>query len=186
MLTIRGRAPHALEFAWRARPGEAVSAAISDTLQRHADPIMVARGNLLQRPSPAPAMHGMQWMHEPKERFGATAAMEPSTWSNGSDGLETRRGDPQVFHAAGHEDLDDRVDSAMIDNDARAALMTAGYKPREARAAVERARPHVGADATLEQVVREALKRCTRPSTGSSVAGDAAGAWPHVGASDPL
>jgi Holliday junction resolvasome RuvABC DNA-binding subunit len=49
---------------------------------------------------------------------------------------------------------------ATLEQDARGALVAAGYKPREARAAVERARPHVGADATLEQVIREALRRC--------------------------
>jgi hypothetical protein len=193
MLTIRGRAPHALEFAWRARPGEAVIAAPSDTLQRHADASTVARGNLLQRPSNAPAMHGpmhgkaprvldpARW--EPSGTFDASAATEPSPWS---DGLETRGRDPQVFETAGRGHPDDRVNPAMIDNDARAALMTAGYKPREARAAVQRARPHVGADATLEQVIREALRHCTTPSAGSCLAGDAARAWPHVGAEGTL
>jgi Holliday junction resolvasome RuvABC DNA-binding subunit len=42
----------------------------------------------------------------------------------------------------------------------RLALVTAGYQPRTARVAVESARPHVGASATLEQVIREALRRC--------------------------
>ena len=55
----------------------------------------------------------------------------------------------------------DLTSTASIDEDARTALVTAGYKPREARAAVENARPHVGASATLEQVIREALRQCS-------------------------
>ena len=52
---------------------------------------------------------------------------------------------------------------AAIDADARAALVNAGYKAGEARAAVLRARPHVGGDASLDQVLREALRRCISP-----------------------
>lgn len=48
-----------------------------------------------------------------------------------------------------------------IDNEVCLALVTAGYRSREARAAVENARPHVGASATLEQVLREALRQCS-------------------------
>ena len=48
----------------------------------------------------------------------------------------------------------------MIDNDARMALVTASYKAAEAREAVKRGRPHVGAKATLEQVIRAALGEC--------------------------
>jgi len=54
----------------------------------------------------------------------------------------------------------DRMSPGLIDDDARTALVTAGYKPREARVAVENARPHVGEFATLEQVIREALGQC--------------------------
>ena len=41
------------------------------------------------------------------------------------------------------------------------ALVTLGYKKSEARAAVTAARPHVGADATLETWIREALRQCS-------------------------
>jgi hypothetical protein len=69
---------------------------------------------------------------------------------------------PQVVlgRASEHEATVERTSPRLIDEDARTALMTAGYKPREARAAVENARPHVGESATLEQVIREALHQC--------------------------
>jgi hypothetical protein len=69
---------------------------------------------------------------------------------------------PQVVlgRATQHEATVERTSPGLIDEDARTALTTAGYKPREARAAVENARPHVGESATLEQVIREALRQC--------------------------
>jgi Holliday junction resolvasome RuvABC DNA-binding subunit len=53
-------------------------------------------------------------------------------------------------------------DTSARDQDARDALSAAGYKPSQGRAAVEHARPHVGSDGTLEQLIREALRCCTR------------------------
>ena len=70
---------------------------------------------------------------------------------------------------APHEVAHDRPSADEIDDDARSVLVTAGYKVGEARDAVRRARPHVGADATLNQVVREALRQCADcrvPTTG--------------------
>ncbi len=98
-LTIRGQAPHALEFVWRESSEERVHATAID---HDARPVSEA-----------------------------------------------------CVHAA------------SIDHDAREALLVAGYKPRAADAAIENARPHVGADATLEQVIREALRRCATPSSRS-------------------
>jgi Holliday junction resolvasome RuvABC DNA-binding subunit len=46
--------------------------------------------------------------------------------------------------------------------DAREALTTAGYKPHEARLAVDAARSHVGPEGTLEQVLRAALRYAIR------------------------
>jgi hypothetical protein len=51
-----------------------------------------------------------------------------------------------------------------IDRDACAALATAGFKLHDARVAVAQARPHVGATATLEQLLREALRYCAPPA----------------------
>jgi Holliday junction resolvasome RuvABC DNA-binding subunit len=51
-------------------------------------------------------------------------------------------------------------DASDIDGDARVALVTAGYSPRDARVAVEDARSQVGDHATLEQVIYAALRCC--------------------------
>jgi RuvA, C-terminal domain len=80
------------------------------------------------------------------------------------DGALVIRGKaPDALEFVWREPRGDGAGTAAIDRDAREALLAAGYKPREARAAVEHARPHVGADATLEQVIREALRCCAVP-----------------------
>jgi Holliday junction resolvasome RuvABC DNA-binding subunit len=43
---------------------------------------------------------------------------------------------------------------------ARDALVGLGWKPSIARAAVDEAWSHVGSDAALEPLIREALRRC--------------------------
>jgi Holliday junction resolvasome RuvABC DNA-binding subunit len=42
------------------------------------------------------------------------------------------------------------------------ALSNLGFKPADARAAVERAAAHVCADAGLEELVRASLRECSR------------------------
>jgi hypothetical protein len=80
---------------------------------------------------------------------------------------DTRRGVTAPVRATPR--IDDAVpvdatarDTSARDQDARDALRAAGYKPSQARAAVEQARPHVGSDDTLEQLIREALRCCAR------------------------
>jgi len=58
----------------------------------------------------------------------------------------------------------DRLDDAIIVTQAKDALVGLGWKPAVARAAVEEARAHVGADGPVEELVREALRRCPKPS----------------------
>ena len=48
--------------------------------------------------------------------------------------------------------------------DAVLALTTLGYSAKEARVAVAAAVAHVGRDAELEPLIREALRRCARPT----------------------
>ena len=50
-------------------------------------------------------------------------------------------------------------DAALI-ADARSALTGLGFRPAEAKAAVEEAVTHVGRDVTLEVLIRAALRRC--------------------------
>jgi hypothetical protein len=140
LLTIRGRAPHALTFSWRESGAEHVSAA--DT--RAASAAGGAGAQVGSASAP---------IDEHRQRAVDT---------NGQRERLTRRWVP-------YEVARDRPSADEIDDDARSALVKAGYKVREARDAVRRARPHVGADATLNQVVREALRQCIDcrvPTTG--------------------
>jgi len=56
-----------------------------------------------------------------------------------------------------------RLDAAVVRVQAREALVGLGWKAAIARAAVDEACAHVGATATIEVVIREALRRCPRP-----------------------
>jgi hypothetical protein len=225
MLTIGGWAPHALAFAWREPPGNAVIASV-EPLQQTDGWTMPGEGPRvidaascessrsastvasIKRPQPlddARAMHeegprvidATSWessnsstvaIDERPQPLDDARAMhresppviDAASWERSRSactaaiterprrphGLAMRGDGPPIFEAAMPEA---RVYTALIDHDARTALMTAGYKPREARAAVESARPHVGADATLEQVIREALKLCAANAGSSRV-----------------
>ncbi|MGE0872956.1 MAG: hypothetical protein AB7P03_30675 [Kofleriaceae bacterium] len=55
-------------------------------------------------------------------------------------------------------------DLAELQIDARRALIKLGFKSREASTAVSAAMAHVGHEPTLEQLLREALRRCSNRS----------------------
>ena len=57
-----------------------------------------------------------------------------------------------------------RLDEAIVRTQARDALVGLGWKPHIARAAVDEAMSHVGRDSTVEEVIRDALRRCPRPA----------------------
>ena len=73
--------------------------------------------------------------------------------------LVTRVHDAGLAHVGQPSTLDRATSAAS----ARTALVTLGYKRHEAAAAVDAALVHVGADAALEVVIREALRRCRKP-----------------------
>jgi Holliday junction resolvasome RuvABC DNA-binding subunit len=56
-----------------------------------------------------------------------------------------------------------RLDDAILRTQARDALVGLGWKATIARTAVEEAISHVGSDTSLEDLIREALRRCPRP-----------------------
>ncbi|MGE0551658.1 MAG: hypothetical protein AB7O24_27785 [Kofleriaceae bacterium] len=70
------------------------------------------------------------------------------------------RTDLQQVARAGQPDAFAR---AALQVDARRALTKLGFKAHEASSAVIAGLAHVGHDATLEQLLREALRRCPRP-----------------------
>ena len=53
-----------------------------------------------------------------------------------------------------------KLDATIVRTQAREALVGLGWKPAIARAAVDEAWSHVGSDAALEPLIREALRRC--------------------------
>lgn len=56
-----------------------------------------------------------------------------------------------------------RFGHAVMQTEARDALVGLGWKPGIARAAVEEACAHVGTEVPIERLIREALQRCPKP-----------------------
>ena len=78
-----------------------------------------------------------------------------------ADGVARRPNEPA--HARPHSNDDSAFEVATARVQARDALVGLGWKPAIARASVDEAIAHVGA-APIELVIREALRRCPRPS----------------------
>ena len=78
----------------------------------------------------------------------------------GSGRLETRRREePRGDASAGAT-----LDATIMRTQARDALVGLGWKPAIARAAVDEAWSHVGPAARVETLIREALRRCPKPT----------------------
>jgi Holliday junction resolvasome RuvABC DNA-binding subunit len=56
-----------------------------------------------------------------------------------------------------------RLDEAIVRTQARDALVGLGWKPTIARTAVDEAISHVGSHTPIEDLIRDALRRCPRP-----------------------
>ena len=83
--------------------------------------------------------------------------------------MATHRGtlvveDEQVQRPNAPAPVGSRLDEAIVRTQARDALVALGWKPGIARAAVEEAMSHGGRDATLDELIRAALRRCPRPA----------------------
>src|SRR5690606_11245289 len=72
------------------------------------------------------------------------------------DQLITERHEPIKPRAAARTE-------ATVADDARQALVTLGFRPSIARAAVAEAMGHVAHGTSLEDMIREALRRCPNP-----------------------
>jgi hypothetical protein len=155
LLSIRGKAPHALEFTWRntsskpvntsldpapqfARPGQVIDPA----------PQFAGPGQVIdpapQFASSAPVINAARQLNRPNTgvhgeqqpvNFNPAIEVTCRTSSNAVQGQSTVARST-ICKAAEHADADDRVSPAAIDDDARAALVMAGYRSLEARAAV--------------------------------------------------
>jgi RuvA, C-terminal domain len=149
ILTVSGQAPHSLAFAWRSNSSE----------PEQARPAAGAGTGSSRNPSVMQTNRPEQVDDIEREEMAKDADAGNHTAREGDRTVAHKDGVPGARRAAGAP-LDHGTGSADVDNDARAALVSAGYKPREARAAVALARPHVGANASLEEVVREAFRCC--------------------------
>jgi len=74
--------------------------------------------------------------------------------------LETqRREEPRSDACAGA-----KLDATILRTQARDALVGLGWKPAIARAAVDEAWSHVGPAVAIDMLIREALRRCPKPT----------------------
>ena len=159
-LMIRGRAPDGLEFTWRAP-----AAAASGQGQSHGGPPEGSHARDIAVPVERAQSHrGRGGRHRPA---AATSLARDTTGAALAQRLPSMGAFPNDQETAvsrrGHQSSDaSSVDDEVVVRDARDALTTAGYKPHEARRAVDEARSRVGPGATLEQLLREALRRCVR------------------------
>jgi len=74
--------------------------------------------------------------------------------------LETRRPDEPRSDAGSSA----KLDIALVRTQARDALVGLGWKPAIARAAVDEAWSHVGPAVAVDMLIREALRRCPKPT----------------------
>lgn len=168
-LVIRGEAPHALEFTWREVPESPTAEARGeDAPGMPRSSAGTASGSEAPEPTPRPTPardirsrinHGGQAPADPRVEEAPCDGIVPTPVQRPVPSRPAF-GTPGIVH--------DETEIATVDSDACTALTTAGFKLREARAAVARARPHVGAEATLEQLLREALRRCAVPASSAS------------------
>jgi hypothetical protein len=160
-LIIRGEAPHALEFSWREAPERSTAEAGGDSAP---DMSRSSESTAFRSEAPEPSPRSM-----PARDTGSTirrddqAPADPraeDTTGHGTAPTPAQRLAPPRPASGGPGMVPDETEISTVDSDACTALTTAGFKLREARAAVAQARPHVGAEATLERLLREALRRC--------------------------
>jgi len=156
-LSISGRAPDELHFERDGKP----------LLQA---PIVVAE------PSPAPHVAAHATSKSKPTRFDEVVAFEQAKRALVDLGYKPRAAHEALLEIRARADADFNVASLVkavlargatepSDADdniklATKALTQLGYPPRLAKAAVDTACAHVGADAELEILIREALRRC--------------------------
>jgi len=166
LLSIRGKAPHELEFIWKACSSNPTTTGIDTASQLTSSSPGI--GLAFQCATSSMVIDATSQVAT------ARSVIDPTGYASSSPRQPMKLNPPIVLEAA-RPDADDRVSTATIDDEARTALVTAGYKSHEARVAVKKARPHVGASASLEQLIREALRQCAllsrishRPARGNS------------------
>jgi hypothetical protein len=161
-LIVRGEAPHAVEFSWREAPKCAAAEAGADNAR--GAPRSSPR-EVLRSAAPEPALRSTPAQDSDSVGRGGLSPARTQAEDTARDGDAPPPGWAVPRPASGGPGIvQDDAETSAVESDACTALVTAGFRLREARAAVARARPHVGAEATLEQLVREALRCCVMPA----------------------
>ncbi len=80
------------------------------------------------------------------------------------DQLETQRRHDHAAPVGPRAPVGATLDAAVVRTQARDALVGLGWKSGIARTAVDEACPHVGTAAEVEVLIREALRRCPKPT----------------------
>lgn len=167
-LIIRGEAPHALEFSWREAPERPTAEARSERAPgRSGSSDSADCRSVPPEPLPRSIARDTGSMISHGDR-PPVAPLAEDTPRDGNAPIPVQCLAPPRPAFGGPDIVHDEMEMSTVDSDACTALTTAGFKLLEARAAVAKARPHVGADATLEQLLREALRRCAVPAPSRS------------------
>jgi hypothetical protein len=168
-LIVRGEAPHALEFSWREAP-ECIATDAGGDNARCAP--RSSEGEVLQSKPPEPTLRSTPARDTGSDMGrGGPSPAHTQAEDTARDGDAPAPGPcqaPSRSASGGPGIVHDHTETSTVESDACTALITAGFKLREAQAAVARARPHVGAEATLEQLVRQALRCCAGPASPAS------------------
>lgn len=169
LLIVRGEAPHALQFSWCEAPERATAEAGGDNASGMPRSSASAAFRS-EAPGPTPSSTPVRDTGSRINRGDLSPAhtLAEDTTHDGDAPTPVQRPAPPRPAFGGHDIVRDETKISTVDSDACTALTIAGFKLREARAAVAQARPHVGAEATLEQLLREALRRCAVPASSAS------------------
>jgi len=160
-LTIRGKAPDGLEFAWR-DPAEGRVGGEGIDHERREPVVSVVDREAREAPAAA-ADEARAVVAGAKSHVGDGGAPEQMLPA-ASEALTTAGDEASAARAAvetAPPHVGDQATLAQRIREARAALTTSGYKAHAARVAVETARSHVGDQATLAQRIREAREALT-------------------------
>lgn len=130
--------------------------------------VLVLRGT-------APHALEFAWPNRPQEQHGDASAESAGRVASDVPGepqadRATSAGVVGELSASDH----DPDKAGTLDEQVCSALVKAGYKRSEARAAVKAARAHVGPGAPVEQLTREALRRCQPVNLATQSRPDAA------------
>jgi len=137
-LTIRGKAPDALEFSWREPPAGHVEVRSAGAVDREAHDAPTVVGDQAQETRTA--------VERARPHVEAETMVDREAHAPTAAGNRAQEARTAVKRARPHVEAE-----TMVDGEAHDAPTAAGDQAQEARTAVERARPHVEAETMVER-----------------------------------